>query len=150
GSNQMLEKAAANDERGRLLWPRLMWGRGGVERVGGGREECGRGDTVGDDTIDGWEEKEEGSGGKRVEQRPVIKAATGRVGRKWAATVTGSCQWRQAMWRRRRRGDGGSSLRGCTEEEQRVMAAGVAASCNLRSCDIKEEGGAGFSEGYGV
>ncbi|RWW36584.1 hypothetical protein BHE74_00058381 [Ensete ventricosum] len=51
-----------------------------------------------------------------------------------------------AVGRRGRRGDGGHGLRGYAEEEHRVMAAGVAVRCNLRSHGGEEEGGNGVRE----
>ncbi|RWV81091.1 hypothetical protein GW17_00057522, partial [Ensete ventricosum] len=52
-----------------------------------------------------------------------------------------------AVGRRGRRGDGGRGLRGYAEEENRVMAAGVAVRCNLRSHGGEEEGATGSGKG---
>ncbi|RZS18304.1 hypothetical protein BHM03_00050552 [Ensete ventricosum] len=79
----------------------------------------------------------------------AIKAVAGRGGRKRTTAVIDGWQWRQAVGRRGRRGDAGGGLRGCIEEEYRVMAVGVAADCSLWSRNGKEEGGSGVWRGRG-
>ncbi|RRT64081.1 hypothetical protein B296_00028254 [Ensete ventricosum] len=86
-----------------------------------------------------------GVAGQRWRERGEDAAA--KEGRKRAVAVVGGWQRRQAMGRRGRRGDGGGCLHGCTEEEQRVMAACVVAGCSLRSRSEKEEGGSRIQRG---
>ncbi|RWW08265.1 hypothetical protein BHE74_00043432 [Ensete ventricosum] len=88
-----------------------------------------------------------GSAGSKA--KGAIKAVAGRGGRKRTTAVIDGWQWRQAVGRRGRRGDAGGGLRGCIEEEYRVMAVGVAADCSLWSRNGKEEGGSGVWRGRG-
>ncbi|RZR89180.1 hypothetical protein BHM03_00016859 [Ensete ventricosum] len=64
---------------------------------------------------------------QRQQGRPVLQ----EVG--FGAAMAAAAVEEGTVGRRGRRGDGGGGLRGYAKEEQRLMAAGAAAGCSLRS-----------------